>query len=131
MCEAAGVEYAKSEDPDAPDWLIWMYHYDDAPSWLPDWVNGVPPEELYEWMLEQSATVLAIREAMLAAGMRPRACRMSKPDCLENCIHHYIAYYAKTFGANVPVAGCHVDSNCTVGQDVCDKYERGPEPIPG
>jgi len=78
MCKVAGVEYAKSGDPDAPDWLIWLDWpcEESTPAWLPDWVSGVPPEELYEWMLEQSATVPAIHDAMVDGGMRPRSLKM-------------------------------------------------------
>jgi len=51
---------------------------------------------------------------------------MAKRDCLTNCTHHYIARYAKTFGADVPVAGCRVDSYCLVGQAACANYKRVP-----
>jgi len=48
--------------------------------------------------------------------------RNPKPDCINNCKHHYIADHVKTFGGSVPVAGCRIGSLCVVGQDACTKY---------
>lgn len=74
MCKAAKMDYAPSGDPDSPVcWFIWdNCNILDMPKWVPSWANGVNPESLYEWMLEQSATNPEIHKAMKDAGMRPR-----------------------------------------------------------
>lgn len=72
MCSVANVTYDKSGDPDAPDWFIWIDDVNTVAPWVPSWANGVNPESLYEWMLEQSETNFVIHQAMKDGGMRPR-----------------------------------------------------------
>ena len=73
MCEVANVVYEKSLDPDCRSWFIWdSYDVEKMPDWVPGWANGIEPEALYEWMLEQSAVNADINLAMKAGGMRTR-----------------------------------------------------------
>ena len=66
MCKATGMEYRKSSDPDCTDcWFVWdSWPITDMPDWMPSWANGIGPEELYAWLLEQSVMNSVIRQVM-------------------------------------------------------------------
>ena len=71
MCQAAHMRYEPSDEDGA--WFIWdAVSVTDMPDWVPAWVNGTNPDELYAWMLRQSETDPVVRRAMRDAGMRVR-----------------------------------------------------------
>ena len=72
MCEAACVNYCDTSCCCGENnRLIWdSWPVTDMPEWVPGWVNGCCPEDLYEWMKQEARNNQEIRQAMKNAGMR-------------------------------------------------------------
>jgi hypothetical protein len=50
--------------------LMWIPSGDDTLDWLPDWINGVEPEAIYQWMLESFSDIPELKQRMIDEEMR-------------------------------------------------------------
>jgi len=55
LCSVTSLSYCDDDCPcGGASRLLWAMPGDDIPDWLPNWVNGISPDELWGWMIKQS-----------------------------------------------------------------------------
>jgi hypothetical protein len=50
--------------------LMWISSSSTPFAWLPDWVNGVEPEAIYQWILESYSLIPELKQRMIDEKMR-------------------------------------------------------------
>ena len=69
--EVTGLRYCDKNCPcgENSHLMLWPAGY-DWPDWLPGWMNGVSPDDVYSWLMEEAFLNSEIAIRMKTANMR-------------------------------------------------------------